>query len=320
MKRWLWLLCGLSMALSVSSALAQSATLTLEAYWAKVEATRMLTNELAGSPPETIRARLSVAAEEWAALREITLADGTRLPVETAPLVTVLRRDPPDLNAVRAQLNVLRQLRTEWAAARHTSRDLESLRAILARPEFQWQTAEPSLLERWWQQLRQALNDFLRRLFASLGGGETRVPGLGDGLTVVAVIALALVLLYVVRGLRSGFSADASVEAAHADEVMTAETALQRAQSRSAEGDYRTAIRYLYLGTLLLLDERGLLRYDRSATNREYLRRVADKPHLLTHLREVVEVFDRVWYGYQPVDAAAYATYEGHVAELRRQT
>jgi hypothetical protein len=39
----------------------------------------------------------------------------------------------------------------------------------------------------------------------------------------------------------------------------------------SSEGDYRTAVRYLYLSLLLLLEEHGLLRYDRPLTDREYL-------------------------------------------------
>ena len=75
---------------------------------------------------------------------------------------------------------------------------------------------------------------------------------------------------------------------------LTADAALQRAQTFSAGGDYRTAVRYLYLSTLLLLEERGLFRYDRSLTNREYLRRVAHDPTLSAILQDVVEVFDRV--------------------------
>lgn len=59
-------------------------------------------------------------------------------------------------------------------------------------------------------------------------------------------------------------------------------------------------MRYLYLAALLRLDERGQLRYNRALTNREYLDRVQDNPHLQAALPPIVETFDRVWYGYAP--------------------
>jgi hypothetical protein len=40
---------------------------------------------------------------------------------------------------------------------------------------------------------------------------------------------------------------------------------------------------------------------------------------LASLLREVVEVFDRVWYGYQPLDETTYQKYAAQVAELHRQ-
>ena len=102
-------------------------------------------------------------------------------------------------------------------------------------------------------------------------------------------------------------------------EVLTSETALQRAEALSRGGNYRNAVRYLYLSALLLLDERGLLRYDRSRTNREYLRTVSDSPALIQPLRTVIEIFDRVWYGFEPIDAQTYQEYVERVGELRKQ-
>ena len=109
------------------------------------------------------------------------------------------------------------------------------------------------------------------------------------------------------------------MEAAGDDASLTAESALRRAQTLSQGGDYRTAVRYLYLSTLLLLEERGLLRYDRSQTNREYLRSLKGRPELASVLRDVIEVFDRVWYGFQPLDEAAYHHYAAQVQNLQQQ-
>ena len=69
----------------------------------------------------------------------------------------------------------------------------------------------------------------------------------------------------------------------------------------------------------MLAEERQLLRYDRSKTNREYLRSVAGHPELADVLKEVVDVFDRVWYGYQSLDRATFETYRNRIADLRQQ-
>ena len=84
-------------------------------------------------------------------------------------------------------------------------------------------------------------------------------------------------------------------------------------------GDYRNAVRYLYLSSLLLLDEQGMLRYDRSRTNREVLRSVSSKPELAVPLHDVIDVFDRVWYGFEALDDKTYQTYVERVDDLRER-
>jgi hypothetical protein len=102
-----------------------------------------------------------------------------------------------------------------------------------------------------------------------------------------------------------------------AGERLSARGALAQAGTLAAGGDYRAAIRYLYLSTLLLLDERRLLRYDRSLTNREVLGQVAGDEALVERLRPVVEEFDRVWYGFAPVDEAEYEDYQRQIEQVR---
>lgn len=145
-------------------------------------------------------------------------------------------------------------------------------------------------------------------------------PAVGQLLAVLATVALAGVVAYLLAKVVGEFTAEART---HDDEdahgvPLTADAALHRAQELSTGGDYRTAVRYLYLSTLLLMEERGLFRYDRSLTNREYLRRVAHDPALSAILQDVVDVFDRVWYGYQPLDELTYQRYANTVETLKR--
>ena len=61
------------------------------------------------------------------------------------------------------------------------------------------------------------------------------------------------------------------------------------------------------------------MRYDRSRTNREYLRSLSSKPELVKPLRDVIDVFDRVWYGFETVDEQTYQSYVKRVDELREK-
>ena len=169
----------------------------------------------------------------------------------------------------------------------------------------------PNWLERILNWLDQLTN---RVLNATLPYG--RIP-----LIVTAVLLFLLSLFFISRGLSRSLVREAQLEAegSESDDLLTSRGAFKRAENLSVQGDYRNAIRYLYLSSLLVLDEQGVLRYDRSRTNREYLRSVASRPDLADPLRDVIEVFDRVWYGYEAVDENTYNSYVEHVEELREK-
>ena len=46
---------------------------------------------------------------------------------------------------------------------------------------------------------------------------------------------------------------------------------------------------------------------------------VSSKPELAKPLRDVIDVFDRVWYGFEGVDEQTYQSYVEHVDELREK-
>lgn len=142
-------------------------------------------------------------------------------------------------------------------------------------------------------------------------------PELAQVLLVIGLTAaVAVVLLYFARNLK--VQRMAVEKPSDEDDPTTSQDASQRAEESEANRDYRNAIRYLYLACLLLLDEKGLIRYDRTLTNREHLRMVGDKPQLVELLRPVVTTFDDVWYGFIPVDEDMYRQFIQNVERLRR--
>jgi hypothetical protein len=295
--------------------------LSLDDYWQKVEQTRALLNSLEDNSPETRHEQLLAVADEWERITQVKLPDGVLVSVDHTFLVTHLRADSPDLARLNELLTTLLTARHTWPQAKHTSSDLEALESVLARPEFQWRPEQPSLLAELWRRFWEFFWRQIAPLLPDNGLITLDLDVLRYVLIGLSSVLLLLVILFILRELLVDLVTEAKVapDSQSGDEILTADTAFKRAQTLSSAGDYRTAVRYLYLSSLLVLDERGLLRYDRAQTNREYLRSVAHLPSLATILREVIEVFDRVWYGYQSLDETTYAQYAAQVTKLRQQ-
>ena len=127
----------------------------------------------------------------------------------------------------------------------------------------------------------------------------------------LAAVALGAVVIFFVRQIRMNLISEArdEVEETDLEQVETERAALARADSAEAASDFRSALRYLYLSAILHLQERGVLPYDKSLTNREYLHQTQADVDLHTTLGPAITVFDEVWYGYKPCDAETVANY-----------
>jgi hypothetical protein len=95
---------------------------------------------------------------------------------------------------------------------------------------------------------------------------------------------------------------------------MSAVEARKRSEEAATAGDYRSAIRYRCLAVLLALDEVGMLTFDRTATNREYLFRAPGTIH--DDLQPLLDRFDQIWYGDAQTDAQEWATYNANATSV----
>jgi hypothetical protein len=65
--------------------------------------------------------------------------------------------------------------------------------------------------------------------------------------------------------------------------------------------DHRQSVRYLYLKSLRLLNDQGLIRYHQQSTNREYLQQLSATPQGAP-FRDLTIAYEKVWYGEFPLD------------------
>jgi len=260
------------------------------------------------------RVALQAEADAWRSIDSVTATDGSVLPLDTEPLAALLSDPDAPPKQLQGVFETVALTRATWLGNGHTEADLATLAQILSDPKY----ASPNRAgwPLWVQDLLRRLLDWMRALSFSVNA-----PDLSQ-VWAIGLSALLVVLLFgAVWALRRSIVHDRlAASRRSAFEATNADDALSRADAFAAAGDYRQAVRLLYLGTLLVLDEKGALRYDRALTNREYLARLRGRPELGSALASVVDVFDRVWYGEQPLAAEAFARYAAEVSDLRGRT
>jgi hypothetical protein len=285
MRRLGW--AALVFLLWVLPAAAQTGTIAETEFWQRLKQTDTL---LADS------ANLNQVHDLWAGIDHIRLSGGQIMPLDLRWITSA-----SDAAALRNQTRALLDEHARAAAApANTDRSLNALDKVLQDPRFQYnETPTP-----WPDDTR--LPD-VPAIPAELSQLLLVVAGTG---------AVIIVVVYFARGLQ--MQRAAAETPAPDDDPTTSTEAHDRAAEAERASDYRSAVRYLYLACLLLLDERGLLRYDPALTNREHLQRAANQPQLADLLRPVVNTFDRVWYGFAPVDDALYQEFRQTVERLQQ--
>src|SRR3990170_2729550 len=302
-----------------TSAQADDPPIPIDAFWQQVASLRSLLGDLDDLGMEEKARRFEEAAGAWERTTAATLEGGAILPIDSSEWVRLLRTDPVDVDALQEKFGALEEMRVVWPAESSVPLNRGLLEQILARPEFQYSEETKSPLGEWLGSISDRLRGFLARI---LGGREIalaiRSP-LGMLATGIAVVLLLAVLALVARGLISGWVAAEELVGPQGESLMTSQSATREAERFMSASDFRTAIRYLYLAALLRLEEAGLFRYDRTLTNREVLQSLSHMPAITQPLGWIVQEFERVWYGFQTVDQAAYTECVAKAEQLRRQ-
>ncbi len=270
------------------SPIAQS-PIDLAGYWSLLAETNTLLQSGAANVPEQIAAL-------WQGVETVQLDDGQIVAVDTDWLFDT---DLDRLHRrVQAMLDATNESDVQPGAA-----SLADLERVLQDERFHYEdkqnlpepvdkTPSPSL------QLPAPLSQVI--------------------LTVLGILVVLALIIYVSREL--------SIQRYHQEspdpeeDPTTSEDAQARAAASETERDYRVAIRYLYLSSLLLLDERGIIRYHPTQTNIEHLGQLHDQPQLYELLSQIVDTFDHVWYGFFQIDEGGYIQFKQHIQQLEGLT
>ncbi len=230
------------------------------------------------------------------------------------------------------------QTRTNWEQARTELKTALETRQLVAGPEgtssapadAQAKAEEilsrpiyadegPAAQRNWLSDAFAEIGEFLNNLFDTPEVNGPRVsPGVVAGGGILAKGVLVLLALCLLAGVawalwrfqwgrrkklsRGGGLLDDDEPDRTADEWLT------RAESMANKGDYRGAVRCLYLASLMRFDEHGVARFDRSETNWEHLRRIQASKNapIGFDFQPSTLLFDNVWYGKRWNEDAEY--------------
>ena len=221
-------------------------TITVDEYWKQIGNTQQSMIELEAKPEAETRQQLNALASQWELITAVELSDHSIVPINSTYLATQLRNNPPDLKSLEKSLGALLQAHQEFPQKVFTQKDVDPLKQILARPEFQWNGGQAVQLPTWLGNLLDAISKFLDRLTFFLANLVYQGRIL---LMIGAAILLLLVLFFISRNLsRKNLVQDAQLAASdsEAEGILSSKGAIQRARTLSMQGDYRNAIRYLY--------------------------------------------------------------------------
>lgn len=191
----------------------------------------------------------------------------------------------------------------------------------------EWARAFFNWLGRVWRKLFGGSSSFLPD---SGGGWITLLEILLYGLAIVAAGALIYLIFRAIqnRGRRSDPVAAEPIRPAPdlAGEDVGAEELpedgwIKLARELLARGEFRLAVRALYLSSLAHLAERNLISLARFKSNRDYERELCRRghsfPELLSLFGDNVSVFDGIWYGMHEVNAELVAQFAAKVERIK---
>ena len=198
-------------------------------------------------------------------------------------------------------------------------RALDALTGILARPEFNPQPVfDPwaAFRDAVWQLLVDLLGWFFRPIGQAIQG---QLDWFGLALVALAIAVLAAGLWFVVRAVRLNMIADsASLTRAQIQRRARADRLWREAHDLAAAGDLAGGVRALYLSALYALEERDVLPVQDDLTNREHADRLSRlRPGASPVFVEVVGHYDRLRYGGDPIDRAAFDSLRALVERAR---
>ena len=221
------------------------------------------------------------------------------------------------LNEAAARLRALdEQIRDgDKKAVSASSQAHDEIRTILARPEYGKKMENPvaAYISKLRRRVLEFLQDLYERIMTAIFGAGRGASWIFRGLVILAVAGGVFVAVKMVMSFRRRKKPrrKRTVLGEEIEAGTTAADLANAARAAASAGDFRTAIRKLYVSLLFELADRGVIELESSATNHEYLARVSRFSKLVSPMTYLTDRFDYFWYGMFESSADDFSSYLG---------
>jgi hypothetical protein len=280
---------------------------------------------------------LDVAVSRLGPIHVVVLGDGRPVPFDSKYIIRCLSitggattSATQSIDFYQSELQMTEEMRAQLralsAGSPNNAAQIKKIAiAELSKNDYQYEPPPlPSTADRFGDWLSKQIGIFFSKLFPkNMPASNVNLPPnfltvMGHVLMGIVIVVgvgivtyLVVILIRWIMDRKNGgriIAADDAAETALL-EARDVDTILVRANQLADAGEYRKAFRLIYLASLVALDTDGILHFDRSRTNWEYLRelRRAGRRDLYDMLVPFTREFDRIWYGFGVADASAYA-------------
>jgi Domain of unknown function (DUF4129) len=193
----------------------------------------------------------------------------------------------------------------------------DKIREILSRPAYQpeRETAIGKFVKEVMRRIRSVIGTLysaLTRLLERLFGASAQSGWIANMLVMAVLAAAMVIVVLMLRRIRGPRAKRKRTRLILGEEIAADGTSGELAEAgltAARAGDFRTAVRKLYVSLLYEMSERDLIELEDSATNHEYLSKVSRFTPLAGPMRYLTDRFDHVWYGMFPSSEEDFAAY-----------
>lgn len=194
----------------------------------------------------------------------------------------------------------------------------QELAKILGSKQFSQDKNKENILDMIAQFIKQII-EWVKEKIQSLGLPKINLlpdnfkisSGASLILKIIGILILALFVIIIVffvrKNIRSSKKVKEDMDAELLSILKDSNEVEQRAFAFSQEGNYRQALRFLYLSTLIKFNEVEIIRIDKAKTNRQYVNEVRLVAQNLNEIfTDFTSAFNEYWYGNKKLGLKQY--------------
>lgn len=203
--------------------------------------------------------------------------------------------------------------------------DKSELDTFKNNPDFDYEVAKNTVPD-WWIAFKNWLSNLFMRLFEWLFGVEQAAGAFNVFLKLLPYLLLGILVFILIKffinvnagAMRFNNKNKALVTLSEEEHIIKNEDVQKLIQQALADRNYRLAVRYYYLYTLQLMNEKEIIVWELQKTNADYHKEI-EKIELKKPFAQITRLYEYIWYGDFPIDEHKYLKAEANFLSLKEE-